>query len=67
METNSEGMASESRFAEVVFRANHADSERLTEHLVNCDQRFMPRLSNRVDIAKYAAKIRLSKPMSKEG
>jgi ribosomal protein S18 acetylase RimI-like enzyme len=36
---------------------NAASAAEIAEHLARCDSRFVPRLSARVDIAAYAAKI----------
>jgi ribosomal protein S18 acetylase RimI-like enzyme len=40
-----------------VFRTNHADAVDIARHLLACDDSFVPRLTERADIAAYAAKI----------
>jgi ribosomal protein S18 acetylase RimI-like enzyme len=41
----------------VRYADNAASAAEIAEHLARCDSRFVPRLSARVDIAAYAAKI----------
>jgi ribosomal protein S18 acetylase RimI-like enzyme len=41
----------------VQWRVNEASSEQIAEHLRQCDAHFVPRLSSRVEVNKYAEKI----------
>lgn len=43
--------------AELQLRENAASQLQISNHLVECDDRFAPRLSERVDIGSYSAKI----------
>lgn len=44
----------------VTYRVNRASESEIETHLVACDDCFVPRLSERVDIASYANKISIN-------
>lgn len=44
----------------VLYAVDVATSTQIGTHLLRCDQHFVPRLSQRLDIAAYAAKLRKS-------
>ena len=42
---------------EILFATDRADIDEIVRHLRECDERFVPALSTRVDIGTYAAKL----------
>lgn len=43
--------------SEIVVRSDSASAAQVTEHLMICDDAFIPPLSHRINIAEYATKV----------
>jgi len=43
---------------QIIFKQNTASTEELYQHLFNCDNHFVPPLSEKIDIQVYAQKLK---------